>query len=88
MKSSEVMTRTVHAVNRDTPAGIVATTARRCLIDQLQNRAPIEKATLRQRLRQAIAGRELQRLIREAPTATVRNDLLVIAARNGPRPGR
>lgn len=41
------------------------------------------------RHRQVIALRELKRLIREAPTATVRNDLLTIAARNEPtRAGR
>ena len=88
MTSREVMSVTVHAVKRDTPAGIEARTARRCLIDQSQNRALVEKVTLGQRLRQAITGRELQRLIREAPTATVRNDLLMIAVRYERRPGR
>ena len=39
-------------------------------------------AALRQRLRRAKAVRELKRLIRIAPTATIRNDLMTIAARN------
>ena len=39
-------------------------------------------AALRQRLRRAKAVRELKRLIRSAPTATIRNDLMTIAARN------
>jgi len=38
--------------------------------------------TVRQHLRRAKAIRELKRLIRSAPTATVRNDLMTIAARN------
>jgi len=37
---------------------------------------------VRQRHRQFIARRELKKLIREAPTPTVRNDLMEIAARN------
>jgi hypothetical protein len=45
------------------------------------------KVSLRQRFRRAIASRELNRLVRDAPTATIRNDLLTIAARNG-RTGR
>ena len=39
-------------------------------------------ATVRQHLRRAKAVRELKRLIRSAPTATVRNDLMTIAARH------
>ena len=39
-------------------------------------------AALRERLRRAHAVRELKRLIRSAPTATIRNDLMTIAARN------
>ena len=39
-------------------------------------------AALRPRLRRAKAVRELKRLIRSAPTATIRNDLMTIAARN------
>ena len=39
-------------------------------------------AALRQRIRRAKAVRELKRLIRSAPTATIRNDLMTIAARN------
>ena len=49
--------------------------------------ARVGKVTLRQRVRRAITIRELRRLIRDAPTATIRNDLLTIAARNE-RPGR
>ena len=45
------------------------------------------KISLRRRFRRAIASRELNRLVRDAPTATIRNDLLTIAARNG-RTGR
>jgi hypothetical protein len=37
---------------------------------------------LRQRRRRAVAIRELKRSIRDAPSATVRNDLMTIAARN------
>jgi len=40
--------------------------------------------TFRQRRRHAKTLRTLRRLIDEAPTATVRNDLLAIAARNEP----
>jgi len=43
---------------------------------------PTVMATLRQRFRRAKAVRELKRLIRNAPTATIRNDLMTIAARN------
>jgi len=39
-------------------------------------------AALRQHYRRAKAIRELKRLIRSAPTATIRNDLMTIAARN------
>jgi len=38
--------------------------------------------TFRQHVRRAKAVRELRRLIRSAPTATIRNDLMTIAARN------
>lgn len=39
-------------------------------------------AALRQHFRRAKAVRELKRLLRSAPTATVRNDLMTIAPRN------
>jgi hypothetical protein len=42
----------------------------------------VGKVTLRERLRQATACRELKRLIRDAPTTTICNDLLTVAARN------
>ena len=44
--------------------------------------ARVGRSVLRQRLRRAIACRELKRLVRDAPTATIRNDLLTIAVRN------
>jgi hypothetical protein len=63
-------------------------TAPRIRIEPRPNpNARVGKVTLRQRIRRAIAVRELRRLIRDAPTATIRNDLLTIAARNE-RPGR
>lgn len=43
---------------------------------------PTVLATLRQHFRRAKAVRELKSLIRSAPTATIRNDLMTIAARN------
>ena len=63
-------------------------TAPRILIEPRPNtNARVGKVTLRQRIRRAVTVRELRRLIRDAPTATIRNDLLTIAARNE-RPGR
>ncbi len=42
------------------------------------------ETTFRQRRRHAKTLRDLRRLIDDAPTATVRNDLLAIAARHEP----
>ena len=70
-----------HPAAQDThpasPAGRLTVPGHRCVDG---GRASV-LAGVREHFRRARAVRELTRLIRSAPTATVRNDLMTIAAR-------